>query len=72
LHIVVAYVVDRVLGARGELVTVSVAPLRRQFPRMHIRAPCIAAWLGLQDCVFAHRQGKVILYLSCVREKLRI
>jgi len=70
LHIVVAYVVDRVLGARGELATVSVAPLRRQFPRMHIRAPCIAAWLGLEDCVFSFGTGKVIFRLACVKEKL--
>jgi len=72
LRAVVEYVVDRVRGTRGELMTLPVAPIRRLFPHKWIITPCIVAWLGLQDCVFSFGNGKVILRLSCVREKLGI
>jgi len=72
LYAAVKYVVDRAMNTKGELMTVPAAPIRRLFPHEYIRANCIVAWLGLEDCVFTRRQGKVILYLGCVREKLGI
>jgi len=70
LYFIVKYVVDRVRGTRGELVTIPVAPVHRLYPREYLRARCIAAWLGAEDCVMMHGEGKVVLRLSCVKERL--
>jgi len=70
LRAVVEYAVDRIVHTRGELVSLPVAPIRRLFPRVHLRARCIAAWLGLDECIVMLGPGRVILSLPCVREKL--
>jgi len=70
LRAVVEYVVDRVMHTRGEVATITVAPIRRRHPHERISAKCIPPWLGVEDCVFERKGGKVILYVKCVREKL--
>jgi len=70
LYFIVKYVVDRVIHTRGELVSIPVAPMHRKHPREHISAKCVVAWLGLEDCVYERKSGRVVLSLPCVKERL--
>jgi len=70
LRAVVEYVVDRVMHTRGELVSIPVAPVHRKHPRERICARCVAAWLGLEDCVHEYKDGRAVLRLPCVKERL--
>jgi len=70
LRAVIEYAVNRIVHTRGELVTLTVAPIHRLYPREYLRAQCIAAWLGVSDCIVIRGEGKVVLRLSCVKERL--
>jgi len=68
------YVVDKVMHTRGEYVTLSTRLLRRYVSaKLRLAVKCVIAWLGLEDCVALRmRDSKVVLSLSCVKEKLGI
>jgi len=66
----VEYVINRVRGTRGELVTLSMRLIKRYLTKQHLALRCIILWLGVEDCVFSLGDGKAILYAKCAREKL--
>jgi len=72
LRSVVEHVVRIAMRTKGEYMTVTIRPLRRLYSHIRFTAPCVVAWLGLQDCVFEYKGGRAVLRLPCVREKLGI
>jgi len=72
LRAVVEYVVNRVAHTRGELVTLSMRLIKRYLTKRHFALRCIVTWLGVEDCIYERKSGKVILHAKCVKEKLGI
>jgi len=70
LRALVTYVVNRVRNTRGEYVTLSMRLIKRYLTKRHFALRCVVTWLGVKDCVYERKGGKVILSLSCVRQKL--
>jgi len=70
LRAVVAYIVDRIVHTKGGLVTLSMRLIKPYLTKRHYALRCVVTWLGVEDCVYERKGGKVILSLSCVRQKL--
>jgi len=70
LNRAVRFVAAKAMHAKGALMTVSLRQLRPQLPRRVHATRCLATWLGLEDCVYLLLRGKLVLYRSCVQQKL--